>query len=421
MPTSRKKTKVKILGVLLGLSCFIAGCDKPSVIVDSDLETINTIEEVEIDKNLLNVKVSPIQDSPVFRIINNELVEVGIVKENTHLDLSDEVFKDSIRIKDSDLYVQADNLKISERWYEKRNHLIPFNQNIKTANPYNLYDGKGNLVLTIRSNDDYQLYILKNDDNRYGISFQNEILYIDDTDVESIYDNLNSDVAKGESLAVLMYHFFYSEANGEVRKDVNFVEVNELDEQLDRLQEENYVTLSMIEVYEFMQKRANIPLKSVAITIDDGDPSVYKYAYPIIQEHHMNATLFLITGQEDPTLSYDYIEMREAGLELQSHSWQMHQGGCPGQGHGGRLLCIDYETGVNDTRMSFDYVDGGFVYCYPFGDVNEQAKNIIRDGGAKMAFTTVYGKISPGMDLLELPRIRVTGGNSIETYMKSID
>ena len=170
-----------------------------------------------------------------------------------------------------------------------------------------------------------------------------------------------------------------------------------------------------------MEGRANIPSNSVSITIDDGDPSVFKYAYPIIKDFGMNATLFIIGGHEDPTLNYDYIMMREDGLELQSHGFLMHQGGCSGMGHGGRLLCVDYETGVEDTRMSFDYVDGGFVYCYPFGDINENAKNIVRDAGAKLAFTTVFGKIKPSMDLLELPRIRVTGGNGITAFMNNVN
>ena len=71
--------------------------------------------------------------------------------------------------------------------------------------------------------------------------------------------------------------------------------------------------------------------------------------------------------------------------------------------------------------MSFDAVDGGFVYCYPFGDYNDSAKAIISEAGAKLAFTTEYGKINPSMDLLALPRIRVQGGAGIERYISSIE
>lgn len=418
MLTSRKKTKLKFLGVILGLSCFIIGCSKQISVNEN--KTIEN-EVINVDSALLNNKVTPKTDSKIYKLENNSIIEVGTVKTNSNLDLSDETYKNFIKLKNSNLYVDSNDILKSDRWYEKRNNLIPFNKNIKTKNVHSLYDEKNNLVITLNYSTDYPVYILENDNQMYGIDFQNEILYIRKDEIETMYDSNNSNQDVGNTISVLMYHFFYSEANNETRKDVNFVEVNEFDEQLDKLQENNFKTLSMRETYEFMKGRAQIPSKSVVITIDDGDPSVYKYAYPVIKEHKMNATLFLITGQEDPTLSYDYIMMREDGLELQSHSWQMHQGGCSGMGHGGRLLCVDYETGVLDTKMSFDYVDGGYVYCYPFGDVNENAKKIISDGGAKMAFTTKYGKIEKGMDLLELPRIRVSGGNSIESFMSSID
>ena len=421
MLTSKKKNSKKFLGFFLGLSCLLVltSCKKETAAVEK-IEPTSVAEVINIDQKLLNVKDITINDTKLYRLTDNKLVEVGTVIKGVNLDMSDLVNSNKINIKDTNLYVDANDLQVSDRWYEKRNHLIPFNTNLKTNSTYTLYDVKGNALMKIDSVDEYMVYVLKGEDNKYGVSFQNEILYIDASDVSNVYDNKNTDEAYASNLAVLMYHFFYDESQGETRRDVNFVEVKEFKEQLESMKNEGYQTLTMRETLLFMENRANIPAKSVAITIDDGDPTVFKYAYPLLKEYKMNATLFLITGQEEPTLNYDYITMREDGLELQSHSWQMHQGGCAGQGHGGRLLCTDFETGVNDTRMSFDYVDGGFVYCYPFGDFNDNAKAIIKEGGAKLAFTTQFGKINQGMDLLELPRVRVTGGNPITSFMKNI-
>ncbi|NLC96097.1 MAG: polysaccharide deacetylase family protein [Erysipelotrichaceae bacterium] len=422
MQTLQKRTKRLFLGLILGLSCLI-GCSSETVNKD-DFENIEKPiymdDSYEINTDLLNVKTTTTDETSLYRVINNELVDVGKVNENIDLDMSDIIFSNCINIKDTDLYVNSDNLKLSDRWYEKRNNLIPYNQNLQTTSMYSLYDFKGNLLFNINSQDDYPIYVLGDDINRYGILFQNEILYIDSKDIINIYENNNSNELIAKEIPVLMYHFFYSQENGETRVDGNYVEVNEFNEHLLTIKDEGFITLTMQEVLLFMEERAKLPEKSVVITIDDGDPSVLKYAYPLIKEYKMNATMFLITATEDPVLNYDYIMMREDGIELQSHSWLMHTGGCPNQGHGGRLQCVDYETGVQDTKLSFDYVDGGFVYCYPFGDVNEHAKSIIKDGGAKLAFTTAYGKIKQGMDLLELPRIRVTGGNGISAFKKSI-
>jgi predicted enzyme related to lactoylglutathione lyase len=107
-------------------------------------------------------------------------------------------------------------------------------------------------------------------------------------------------------------------------------------------------------------------------------------------------------------------------MELQSHGFLTHTGGCSGMGHGGLLMCMDHDAGVADTKQSFDYVDGGFVYCYPFGDINENAESIVRDGGARLAFTTAGGRITQNMDPLALPRVRVTGGNGLSAFAASI-
>lgn len=128
-----------------------------------------------------------------------------------------------------------------------------------------------------------------------------------------------------------------------------------------------------------------------------------------------------IIGWAGETLPFEMIQMREDGLELQSHSFLMHQSGCPGMGHGGRLLCVDTETGIADTIQSLEYVDGGFVYCYPFGDVNDHAVEILKQSNVRLAFTTEYGKVHAGQDRYRLPRIRVTGGAGLEQFMRSLD
>ena len=107
-------------------------------------------------------------------------------------------------------------------------------------------------------------------------------------------------------------------------------------------------------------------------------------------------------------------------MELQSHGFLVHTGGCSGMGHGGLLLCMDHASGVEDIKRSFDYVDGGFVFCYPFGDINDNAESIVRDAGGKLAFTTEGGRINPSMDPLALPRVRVTGGNGLSAFAASI-
>lgn len=314
--------------------------------------------------------------------------------------------------------VNALEVTPSGRWLNPTNHLLEKDFAVKLKAGTRMLDDNGETILTTSTDQQWLVYAQK--DGAYGVELQGRIVWVDSAQVEETIARPGSGGPAATSLPVLMYHFFYSEADGQSRENVNFVEVEEFREQLQALQEGGYVTLTMREVEMMMKGWAVVPEKSVAITIDDGDPTVYQYAYPVLKDFGYNATLFLVTGWMNPQLPYEFFQMREDGLELQSHSFLMHQGGCKA-GHGGRILCVDHDEGVADTRQSLEYVDGGFVYCYPFGDVNDHAVEILQEAGVQLAFTTEYGKIKPGMDLYRLPRIRVTGGAGLDRFIKSIE
>ncbi len=405
------------------------GCSFGKETSDDVVNTVtpsSTNEEVTSSKEETEkIDYSSFYDTKIETSIDTNLYDdsfnmIGTIKANTYLDVAEG--KDNLlSIKDTNYYVDGKDVQASNRWFKNTNHLVAYQQTLTTNDSYSLLDVNGNTVIEFNESSTYTIYVLPStDDDRYGVLFQNAIYYISSNDVKEINETNGETQELSTAIPVLMYHFFYNEDNGETRKDGNYVEVKELDEQLNYLTSNAYTALTMREVYYFMENRAQIPAHSLAITIDDGDPSVHTYAFPVFQKYNVNATLFLICGWEDPTLSYDFWEMREDGLELQSHGFLTHQGGCEGMGHGGRLLCMDHDEGVNDTQMSLDYVDGGFVYCYPFGDVNEHAKEILRDTGVKMAFTTANGWIKPGLDLLELPRVRIHGGDSLDSFASSI-
>ena len=211
MQISQKKIKRRFLGLILGLSCLIGlyGCSKKTVVEEVVEEVVieeTIVEDIEINEDLFNVKNITLNDTALYRVINDELIEVGNVNANVNLDMSDITHLNYLNIKDTDLYVNTKDLQVSERWYEKRNHLVPYNMNIKTKSSYTLYDVKGNPLMTINSEDEYPLYVIE--DDKYGILFQNEIVYMDKDNVNSMYENLNSDIEMGNELAVLMYHFY---------------------------------------------------------------------------------------------------------------------------------------------------------------------------------------------------------------------
>lgn len=373
--------------------------------------------------SLWNAKAEVIQDAPLYVKGEHGFTQQGTFRAGSILDIIEDGQKTFLHVADSDFYISGDQVKKSDRWYRNETSLVPYGDTVTASSGYQLQDVKGNQLLQEDQPRTYQVYVLPSDsDPRYGVRFQNAIAYLPKEQAGALTSGTaSSDEALADSIPVLMYHFFYSTADGGTRKDANDTEVGELKEQMDWLNQAQYRTLTMREVEYFMEKRAQVPAKSVAITIDDADPSVHQYAYPILRDAKVHATLFVVCGWQPAAMPYDLWEMREDGIELQSHSFLMHQGGCSGEGHGGRLLCTSYEEGVQDTKESFDYVDGGFVYCYPFGDVNDSAEKMVRDAGAKLAFTTQPGRIDPSMDPLALPRVRVRGGEGLASYQAGIE
>lgn len=346
--------------------------------------------------------------------------EAGRAVPGALFDIGNEQRGDMVPVNDSRFWIKGSEASLSDRWYRNSTNLLPWNEEITTKDTYHLLDEAGNAVAKITSPDTYQVYVKPGEEGLYGIRFQNAVYQIAEDEIASVNESGDASSEDAREIPVLMYHFFYSDADGGRRVDGNYVEVGELDGHLNYIHENGFAALTMREVLWWMEKRAKVPSKSVAITIDDADPSVHQYAMPVFAKYGIRATNFVICGWQPEEMPYELWEMRENGMELQSHGFLTHTGGCSGMGHGGLLMCMDHDAGVADTKQSFDYVDGGFVYCYPFGDINENAESIVRDGGARLAFTTAGGRITQNMDPLALPRVRVTGGNGLSAFAASI-
>ena len=289
---------------------------------------------------------------------------------------------------------------------------VLFPEEMVTKEVAHLYTLDEQLYLTI--NDAVHAPILIKEENFYTIQWENTYYKIPVTDIEEIVTT-SSKVETASEVSVLMYHFFYNKDNGETPLDNNWLEVKQFEEQLQYLIENDYHVLSMLELEKYLKGEVLVHKKSIVITIDDGDPSVYKYAYPLLEKYQVRATTFLVTSW----YWWDIDNRINPYIELQSHSHDMHKGGCNIQ-HGGRMLCIDFEEGVQDLITSQEYLYGAFVFCYPFGDFNNHAKEMLTAAGYRLAFTTQPGKVRPGMDLLELPRVRIHNALTLQQFIISI-
>ena len=228
--------------------------------------------------------------------------------------------------------------------------------------------------------------------------------------MERIVEVMARPKVNASGIPVLMYHFFYDPNEANHDGDGNWIDTVTFEGQVKYLVDNDYYFPTWQEVIDYMDGKITLPEKSVVITADDSDASFFTYAVPIIQKYNVYATTFVIGSYfgepMGPTKNVFY----------ESHTYNMHRGGCSGMGHGGIFNCIDHDAGVADLKKSIEIIGDNKAIAYPFGDVNDNVKAITRDAGIELGFTTAWGKIRPGMDKLELPRIRVSGGISIDNF-----
>ncbi len=219
---------------------------------------------------------------------------------------------------------------------------------------------------------------------------------------------------------VLMYHYFYDDENGETGADGNYLAKTDFIAQLEYLKQNNYYFPTMKELREYVDGKRKLPEKSIILTMDDGAESNYRIAYPLAVQYQIPIIWFVVTSWTDPNMEYQQQIIKSGYVSMESHTHDMHKAGCSGMGHGGYFQCVSKEEGIKDLTTSKEMLKTATTVAYPFGDYNDNTKEIVKEAGYEMAFTTEWGVVKPGMDPYALPRVRISAGNSLQTFINSI-
>ena len=201
------------------------------------------------------------------------------------------------------------------------------------------------------------------------------------------------------------------------------ITVDNFEEHLKFLKKHNFKTLTMDEFYNWKSGNINLPYKSVLITFDDGFLSNYHYAFDLLKKYDMNATVFVVGSFIDNSTTDEWngdiktymtkdilskIKDEYPNIEIYSHSYNLHYQGAIEQNE--ELLLDD----INMYNNSFGNTD---IYCYPFGQYNDNMENALKQSGYKLAFRygpnkKDYKKASRNDSNFEIPRLNVSHGMS---------
>lgn len=225
----------------------------------------------------------------------------------------------------------------------------------------------------------------------------------------------NYDGEKAEFVPVLMYHYFYDASVEKPTKGTNSHSIQSLRSQLKWLWENNYVTLTMDELYAWLNGEIELPTRCVLLTSDDGKDDFFDLLQPELKKYGFVATSFVITSYRE-NIPY---KLTLSNIEMHSHTHNMHKGTIKSGGipdNRGMIQGVAIDEGVADMKQSSDILNGSKYMAYPYGTYGGNAKKIVKQAGFRLAFTTTNGVVRRGDDPYQLKRVRVSGSATIESF-----
>ena len=244
------------------------------------------------------------------------------------------------------------------------------------------------------------------------------------------------DETVSRDVPVLMWHNLAEESSGDMT-----ISVDTFRAQIEALHEAGFKTVSLQQLYNYVHFGTELPEKPIVLTFDDGYFSNYEYAFPILQEYDMQATIFAIgvsVGKDTykdtdhamtPHFGADEArEMVDSGLiSVQSHTFDMHQWPPFEDGNAQvreTLLPFDgeadaaYEAAVEadfaESRELLESITGQPVnaLAFPEGAYVTLTQDALRSAGAELTFTTVraVNTVVKGLpqSLCAMPRFGMT-------------
>ena len=416
-----KVVLVLILIVLLGLliyDCFLS----KSVLKSVPNKKKNVLEEI---KEHYNEYVKTNKDSLLYDSNNNV---VGKISKDVELSLEDTSINEKtiyFKIKDLDSkyyikYTDVSTIKELSLVDDRYKNYIVFNENVITKDKTLFYDNDDKLIYEIDSSFEFPIII--KDSNKYGVEYNNRLLYVKSDEVKEVKDNHNTDKTNSSGIGVLNYHAFYDENNADEKANCTSEichSKSQFKSHLDYFKEKNILTLRMNEVEMYIDGKIKLP-KSVLITIDDGDRT--KIAIDLLTEYKMYATIFLITSWFNPK---DYYTTEY--VELHSHGDDLHNPGVCPQGQGGAIQCLSEEELQKDLKATREKLNNTTYFCYPFYEYNDYSIEMLKKAGFSMAFIGESGNsdnlVHVGSNKFKLRRfviVTYTTLNDFDNYFGQI-
>lgn len=418
-----QKIIVIIIAILIIIFNLVAINQFRSIYTKNYQEKVDKIRQNQILKQIKKNYGSNIvttKKSKLYIKEKDKYVEAGEINKDIELTLAE--IEPTIKNKyflitdfEDEYYIPYDSVKKVEDHTEKEElpiRYIPFNENVETKDITTFYNEDDKIVFSFNKKHSLPIQIKEKD--RYGVIFNNQLLYIKSSDNSKIIESKNTSESATDTMSVLAYHFFY-EAGDNSCNQVICTSMKDFKQQMKHLMDNNYNFLTAREFEMFIDGEIRFKRNSILITIDDG--WLVAPALAFLNENKLNAAIAPIAN------SFSKDDFKSEYIEVISHSFDMHNNGeCPGMGgQGGGILCKSKEDILVDLdRVRMKLGNDVVYHVYPFYDYNQHAINVLKEAGFKMAFAGYYTRAKVGQNKYNIPRFTILSDTTFQEFLKII-
>ncbi|MEJ8545027.1 polysaccharide deacetylase family protein [Brevibacillus borstelensis] len=238
-----------------------------------------------------------------------------------------------------------------------------------------------------------------------------------DEHIEKVFkkpQNLAVSATEEKKVPIITYHHIVTDKN---MLSASITSLDKFKEDMLALKQAGYQTVFLKDLIDYVETGKELPERPVVVTLDDGYLSNYQYAYPVLKELGMKATISVIgwsVGQTKyrktdkdiiPHFTWQQArDMYESGLiDIQSHTYDMHntneaefpfrRGVLQNKDELSGSYYIALAQDVRKIQSLIEKHVGNQVLAltYPMGEYSFLSEQILAELGYKVTLTTKHG------------------------------